>query len=148
MYIGPCHLGPFHLRILSILRPAISGTTLILSILISLYFKTTFDLRPCFFFLAEWVVIKCSKATVYVYSVASSAAKIPLLIYRETEALPFLLVRHTRSCQACVKCCFFCFFYDCSSALLMRVLLIRIVNDCHNLCSPMFLQIAVYIQCC
>ena len=48
-YSGPCDLRPLHLTIPSILRPAISDTILIFSIQISLYFKTTSNLRPKFY---------------------------------------------------------------------------------------------------
>ena len=53
---GPCHLRPLHLTIPSILQLAIGDATLIFSIEVSLYF-TIFNLS---FFLAEWVVLKCS----------------------------------------------------------------------------------------
>ena len=48
-YSGPCDLRPLHFTIPSILRPAISDTILIFSIQISLYFKTTSNLRPKFY---------------------------------------------------------------------------------------------------
>ncbi len=47
-YSGPCDLRPLHFTVPSILKPAISDTILIFSIQISLYFKTTSNLRPKF----------------------------------------------------------------------------------------------------
>ncbi len=47
-YSGPSNLRPLHLTIPSILRPLISNTTYIFSVLISLHFKTTSNLRPYF----------------------------------------------------------------------------------------------------
>ena len=49
-YSGPCNLRIVYLTILSILRLATSHTTLF-AISISIYLKTTFDLRPLFFYL-------------------------------------------------------------------------------------------------
>ncbi len=47
-YIGPCDFRPLYLTIPCILRPDISGTTRIFSLQMSLYFKTTSNLRPNF----------------------------------------------------------------------------------------------------
>ncbi len=48
LYSGPCDLRPLYLTITCILIPDISETNLIFSIETSLYFKTTFNLRPYF----------------------------------------------------------------------------------------------------
>ncbi len=48
-YSGPCDLRPLHFTIPSILRSAISDNILMFSIQISLYFKTTSNLRPKYY---------------------------------------------------------------------------------------------------
>ncbi len=52
IYSGPCDLRPLYLTIPCILRPNISDTTFIFPVYISLYFKTTFNLRP---YCAGWM---------------------------------------------------------------------------------------------
>ncbi len=64
VYSSPCDLRPLYLTIPCILRPDISGTTCIFSVSTSLYFKTTFNLRPYF---AGWTDGLKSQGPLYIY---------------------------------------------------------------------------------
>ncbi len=68
-YSGPCDLRPLYFTIPCILRPDICGTTCIFSVLTSLYFKTTFNLRPYF---ARWMGGLKSQRPLYITDVIGS----------------------------------------------------------------------------